>query len=95
MMHTEAVGGHGPRSARSPSPMIWRIPTRSTPWGGAVNQAKADYGPDRWLPQPGSTARCWYVAAYARIKARWDLTVTPQQWAAIERVWAGCGTIGS
>lgn len=63
--------------------------------GGAVNQAKADYGPDRWLPQPGSTARCWYVAAYARIKARWDLTVTPQQWAAIERVWAGCGTIGS
>ena len=61
----------------------------------AVNQAKADYGPDRWLPPPGSTARCRYVAAYARIKARWDLTVTPQQWAAIERVRAGCGTAGS
>ena len=57
---------------------------------GAVNQAKADHGPDRWLPDP--SARCWYVAAYARVKARWDLTVTPQQWAAIERVWAGCGT---
>lgn len=57
---------------------------------GAVNQAKADHGPDRWVPDP--SARCWYVAAYARVKARWDLTVTPQQWAAIERVWAGCGT---
>jgi hypothetical protein len=30
------------------------------------------------------------VASYARIKARWDLTVTSAEWAAIERVWAGC-----
>ena len=56
---------------------------------GPENERKADYGPDRWLPDPG--ARCWYVSAYARVKARWDLTVTPAQWAAIEAVWAGCG----
>ena len=55
---------------------------------GAVNQRKADHGPDRWLPSPSS--RCWYVSAYARIKTRWDLTVTPAQWEAIETVWAGC-----
>ncbi|MFP5319492.1 MAG: HNH endonuclease [Acidimicrobiia bacterium] len=57
---------------------------------GPENERKADYGPDRWLP-PNPTARCWYVSAYARIKARWDLTVTPAQWAAMEVVWADCG----
>ena len=58
-------------------------------WGDE-NQAKADHGPDRWLP-PDEKARCWYVAAYARIKARWELSVTPAQWAAVTSVWAGCG----
>jgi len=58
---------------------------------GPENQAKDDDGPDRWLP-PNPEARCWYVSTYARIKAQWDLTVTPLQWAAIERVWSGCGT---
>ena len=57
---------------------------------GRENEAKDDDGPDGWLP-PNPEARCWYVSAYARIKARWDLTVTPQQWAAIQAVWAGCG----
>lgn len=57
---------------------------------GPENERKADYGPDGWMP-PAVAFRCAYVAAYSRIKAHWDLTVTPQQWAAIERVWAGCG----
>ena len=59
---------------------------------GPQNERKADYGPDRWLPI--ASFRCDYVAAYARIKARWDLTVTPSQWAAVQRVWAGCGGAG-
>lgn len=57
---------------------------------GEENERKADYGPDRWLP-PSAGARCWYVSTYARVKSRWGLTVTAAQWAAIERVWAGCG----
>ena len=56
---------------------------------GPENQRKADYGPDRWLP-PNSAFRCAYVAAYARIKARWELTMSPAQWAAVERVWSDC-----
>jgi len=56
---------------------------------GPENQAKDDAGPDGWLP-PDTEARCWYVSTYARIKARWDLTVTPAQWAAVTAVWAGC-----
>ena len=56
---------------------------------GPENERKADYGPDRWLPH--AAFRCTYVAAYSRIKARWDLIVTPAQWAAIEAVRAGCG----
>lgn len=39
---------------------------------GPENQRKADDGPDRWLP-PNPQFRCAYVAAYARIKARWGL----------------------
>lgn len=57
---------------------------------GPENERKADDGPDRWLP-PNPAFRCAYVAAYSRIKARWDLTVTPTQWTAIEAVRAGCG----
>ena len=56
---------------------------------GPENERKADHGPDKWLP-PAPTFRCAYVAAYARIKARWGLSVTPGQWGAIERVWATC-----
>lgn len=56
---------------------------------GPENQRKSDGGPDRWLP-PNVAFRCAYVAAYAAIKARWALTVTPAQWAAVERVWSGC-----
>ncbi len=56
---------------------------------GPENERKADYGPDGWSP-PNEAFRCAYVAAYSRIKAHWDLTVTPLQWAAIERVWSTC-----
>lgn len=57
---------------------------------GAENQRKADLGPDRWLP-PEASFGCTYVSAYARIKARWGLTVTPAQWSAVETTWRGCG----
>lgn len=56
---------------------------------GPENQRKSDYGPDRWMP-PRAEFVCTYVYAYAAIKARWGLTVTPAQWAAIERTWANC-----
>lgn len=56
---------------------------------GPENQRKADHGPDFWMP-PSQQFRCTYIAAYAGIKARWGLTVTPSQWAAIERAWARC-----
>ncbi len=56
---------------------------------GPENQRKADDGPDRWSP-PEASYRCAYVAAYQRIKARWDLSVTPAQAAAIAATSAGC-----
>lgn len=56
---------------------------------GRENERKADDGPDRWSP-PNSAFKCAYVAAYARIKAKWDLSVTPDQNAAIGRLWKGC-----
>lgn len=56
---------------------------------GPENERKADRGPDRWLP-PNPAFRCTYVRAYAAIKARWGLTVTPSQWAAVTKVWSTC-----
>lgn len=56
---------------------------------GPENQRKADDGPDQWLP-PNPAYRCAYVAAYARIKVRWDLTVTPAQALAITTWTSAC-----
>ncbi len=53
------------------------------------NQAKPDDGPDAWEPEDPQ-ARCTYVTAYARIKARWELTVTEAQASAIEDAWDAC-----
>lgn len=49
---------------------------------GAENQRKSDKGPDGWTP-PNLASKCRYVKAYARIKTRWELTVTQSQWNAI------------
>jgi hypothetical protein len=54
------------------------------------NQAKSDKGPDEWMP-PNDAARCRYVQAYARIKARWQLSVTKNQWRALQAGMEGCG----
>jgi hypothetical protein len=56
---------------------------------GDENERKADDGPDRWLP-PNRAYRCSYVSAYARIKAKWSLTVTPDQNAALARALKEC-----
>ena len=56
---------------------------------GQENERKSDDGPDQWMP-PNRGYRCSYVSAYARIKARWGLTVTAGQHEAIVRVLKGC-----
>lgn len=57
--------------------------------GGALNQAKADDGPDGWLPDDPA-AQCDYVAAYVRVKEAWGLSVTLAQSRAITDLWARC-----
>lgn len=65
----------------------------SDPWAlnavwGQENERKADHGPDEWLPI--SDFRCTYVLAYATVKARWGLTVSPAQYAAIAGAYSEC-----
>jgi hypothetical protein len=45
---------------------------------GAENERKADAGPEAYRP-PNRESWCWYGFAYARVKATWSLTVTPEQ----------------
>lgn len=53
------------------------------------NRSKQDSTPAQWLPDDDA-ARCRFVADWVRIKARWDLTVAPDEKVAITQVLAGC-----
>lgn len=53
-----------------------------------ANRAKGDRGPSRWLPR--AAYQCVYVATYARIAARWALTLPAADRHALARVAAEC-----
>jgi hypothetical protein len=55
----------------------------------AENQRKADDGPESYRP-PDPSAWCWYATAYARVKATWELTVTPDQMAGLRALASSC-----
>ncbi len=54
-----------------------------------VNQSKGSAGPDDWLPE-SADARCNYVIARVRDKARWQLSVEASEQQALERALATC-----
>lgn len=56
---------------------------------GSTNRSKGDSTPDEWLP-PDRSAWCAYAGAWVRVKARWALSVTPAEKAALAQVLAGC-----
>ena len=53
------------------------------------NRSKGDSPPDQWLPE-AFEARCDFVEAWVRIKARWDLSVTPAEKSTLVQVLSGC-----
>ncbi len=55
----------------------------------AANQGKGGLDAAGWLP-PLQSARCPFVARQVAVKARWGLTVTPQEKAAMVRVLRSC-----
>jgi hypothetical protein len=55
----------------------------------AENEAKGDRGPDEWKP-PMVASWCRYALDWDRIKAKWRLTATPGEWAALVRMAATC-----
>lgn len=46
------------------------------------NRSKQDKGPEAWQPS-NPEARCRYAHAWNRIKAKWDLTATHDEWNAL------------
>lgn len=57
--------------------------------GADVNQAKADHRPDEWLP-PDPAAHCQYASDWITTKARYQLTVTASEHAALTAVLESC-----
>lgn len=55
-----------------------------------ANQSKGDKGPEAWLP-PNEAELCDYTARWVGIKAKYDLTVNPDEKATLEDLLAGCG----
>jgi hypothetical protein len=56
---------------------------------GGLNQQKGAGDAATWLP-PNRSFRCEYVAIQVLVKDRWQLWVTPPEFAAIDRILADC-----
>jgi hypothetical protein len=53
------------------------------------NRSKSDDGPEAWRP-PARSAWCLYARVWTAIKAKWSLTATPAEWAAILQLASTC-----
>lgn len=53
------------------------------------NRAKADKGPEAWMPR-SEAYRCEYVDAWREIKARWDLEMDPRERDYVEQARRAC-----
>jgi len=58
----------------------------------SANRSKGSRGPEEWLPSNESYI-CEYIANWARIKAKWQLTVTSAELAVLLSRQSTCGTI--
>lgn len=89
-----AAGGHGwTRSRRRAFANALEDPEHLVAVDASANRQKGDKGPDRWLP-PDPAARCDYVRAWSRIKARWDLQMSRSERAAVEGALSRCARGG-
>ena len=54
-----------------------------------VNRSKGDRSPDEWKP-PNHGDWCVYAKAWVSVKAKWHLTITAAEKAALASMLLGC-----
>ena len=64
------------------SPQLWAV-------SATTNRSKSDADPADWMP-PLESMHCEYVAAWIEVKHVWDLSVDPDEEAALREVLDGC-----
>lgn len=64
------------------SPQLWAV-------SASTNRSKGDSDPADWMP-PLESAHCEYAAAWIEVKHVWDLSVDPDEEAALRGVLDGC-----
>lgn len=64
------------------SSQLWAV-------SASTNRSKGDADPADWLP-PLESSHCAYVVSWIEVKHVWDLTVDPDEEAALREVLSGC-----
>ena len=64
-------------------------PRHLMPVSASLNRFKSDRGPEVWLP-PNESYLCAYGEAWSAIKARWGLTMMPEEASAVAGLLSRC-----
>ena len=55
----------------------------------SANRAKGARGPEEWQP-PEESYHCRYAQDWIAVKDEWELTATPEEWAALQEMLEQC-----
>jgi hypothetical protein len=84
----EAWRSGGRKWTKEQKEAFFNDPGNLVPASRSVNSAKGDKGPASWMP--GGNADCWYASKYLATKDKWNLSVSKDERAVLDKALTGC-----